>query len=321
MTLINSIILSTPVKCLSKSFRFLPAWLDAMMQCFQVAWKRHSVFYYTKCPTPSPNPLQVLTHIKVLLGFLHSHHLPQSTTTPWHPKPVADVFLCLCFFSFFFSLLWIYGFVVNTVFHLTYEILHLSSFILSKLCLGSWRVQVRFVASESTGRMSPSKQWSWTSPLERGSSGLKTNWTASCRRTTPSPSKPTTVERVPMVPIWRNPTSKSDHCQCRSVCTWSELLSSPEPQQTLFTLTAVIVESHILCGACRISLFSLFLMGTKTKPQVCVTVHVWCYQQFLKETVLHPSADFGNCHRGDPCNYTRSYVNYENIKAHEWKGV
>lgn len=36
-------ILSTPVKCLSTSFQFLPAW---WMQCFRVAWKRHCVCWY-----------------------------------------------------------------------------------------------------------------------------------------------------------------------------------------------------------------------------------------------------------------------------------
>lgn len=114
-------------------------------------------------------------------------------------------------FSFFFlSFAWIYDFVVNLFFHLTCEVLYPSSVILSKLSLGSWRVQVRFVASESTDRMSPSRQWSWTSPLERGSSGPRTNWTVSCRKSTPSPSRPTTVERDPMAPTWRNPTSESD---------------------------------------------------------------------------------------------------------------
>lgn len=169
------------------------------MQCFQVAWKRHSVFYDTKCPTPSPNPtpLQVLTHMTVLLGFLHSHHSLAPKTCGWS------------FFSFFFFA-WIYGFVVNIIFHLNIKISRPSSVILSKLSLGSWRVQVRFAASGSTGRMSPSRQWSWTSPLARGSSGPRISWTASYKRSTPSLSKPMTVERVLMVPTWRNLTSESN---------------------------------------------------------------------------------------------------------------
>jgi len=60
-------------------------------------------------PHPLPTPPQVLTHMTVLLGFLHRHH-PSQSTTPWHPKSVADLFflffgvnlwfLCYIFFSF-----------------------------------------------------------------------------------------------------------------------------------------------------------------------------------------------------------------------------
>lgn len=154
------------------------------------------------CPTPSPNspPPQKNTHpnMTVLLGFLHRHHPPQNFLAPktcgWF------VFFFLCEFMALLSI-W--------VFCLKNDISYLLSFILSKLSFGSWRVQVRFAASGSTGRMSPSRQWSSTSPLARGSSDPRKSWTASCRRSTPSLSKLMTVVRVPMAPTWRNPTSES----------------------------------------------------------------------------------------------------------------
>lgn len=58
--------------------------------------------------------------------------------------------------------------------------------------------------------MFPSRPWSWTSPLEREPSGQKTRWIVSCRRSTHSPSRHTTVERVLMEPTWRSLTSESE---------------------------------------------------------------------------------------------------------------
>lgn len=62
---------------------------------------------------------------------------------------------------------------------------------------------------KSTGRMFPLKQWWWINPLVRELSALRKSWTVSCRRTTPSPSRPTTVGRDQMEQMQKNPTSKS----------------------------------------------------------------------------------------------------------------
>lgn len=134
----------------------------------------------------------------MLLAFHHSHHPPQYTTTPWHPKTEADIFCVnLCFYCRHIFCIWAIKYRTGFV-------------ILSKLSFGSWHVvQVRFAASGSTGRMFPLRQWSWTSPLVKGLSGLRTSWTASCRRSIHSPSKHMTVERVPMAPTWKSHTSES----------------------------------------------------------------------------------------------------------------
>lgn len=155
-------------------------------------------------PTPLPELDTPLW--PCVLGFFH-RHLPPQSTTPGSLK------LWLIFFFF----AWIHSvFAWTQLFLLSSKSSQLPAFILSKLFIGSWRVQVRFAASGSTGRMSPLKQWSWTSPLVRASSGPRTSWTVSCRRSTPSPSKHMIVERVLMVPTWRSLTSESCHCHLTS---------------------------------------------------------------------------------------------------------
>lgn len=159
----------------------------------------------TKYPTHPPARTRH-TFMTVRFGLL-----PQTPPTPVYNsrllKTVADLF----FFAWIHSV-----FAWTQLFLLSSKSSQLPAFILSKLFIGSWRVQVRFAASGSTGRMSPLKQWSWTSPLVRASSGPRTSWTVSCRRSTPSPSKHMIVERVLMVPTWRSLTSESCHCHLTS---------------------------------------------------------------------------------------------------------
>lgn len=84
------------------------------MQCFQVAWKRHSVFYDTKSPTPSPNPRPQYSPIWQCFW-------PSSTATT-HPNLLqlpGTQNLRLIFFA------WIYGFIVDIIFHLNNKISHL----------------------------------------------------------------------------------------------------------------------------------------------------------------------------------------------------
>lgn len=136
---------------------------------------------------------------------------PQTPPTPIYNSPAPKNCGWSFCFSFFLREFMVYLLVHNCSVWTTTTTKNSNplSVILSKLFIDSWRVQVRFAASGSTGRMSPLKQWSWTSPLVRGSSEPRTSSTASCRKSTPSPSKPTTVEKVLMEPTWRNPTSES----------------------------------------------------------------------------------------------------------------
>lgn len=66
-------------------------------------------------PHPLSRLLQLLTHMTVLLGFLHRHHPPQSTI-PWLSKPVADLL-----FLFLVNLWFCYLFLGGTkhVYHLS----------------------------------------------------------------------------------------------------------------------------------------------------------------------------------------------------------
>ena len=74
--------------------------------------------------------------------------------------------------------------------------------------------QVRYVASGFTGRTSRSRRWCWTSPRARAWFGPRRSWTVSYRRSTLSPSRPTTVGRAPMEKTWRSPTSE---CEAQSI--------------------------------------------------------------------------------------------------------
>lgn len=202
MTLVCNILLSTPVKCLS-TFLFFVSVSACMAGCTGFKWL--GKYSDTKCPTPFPNYSPIW---KCVYSFLHRLHALQPTT-PRLPKSVADVDLfCVDVFVF-------YLFHFLNCFTLKY---------ISCFCQSFWtnsfdcrRVQVRFVASGSMSRMSPSRQWSWTSPLARGLSGPRTSWTVSYRRSTPSPSRPTTVEKVLMEPTWKNRTSEWNYLFRRSL--------------------------------------------------------------------------------------------------------
>lgn len=180
------------------------AWLDAMF--FKWLGKRHFVIYDTKSPTPSANPCPpVLTHMTVLLASLHSHPIPYLLQSPLPPKTLLANLLFCC--------LWFNGFIVDMILFCFYlhckkkKRLRFQSFW-GRFPLAFCRVvQVKFAASGSTGRTSPSRPWCWTSPPARASSGPKRSWIASCRRSTLSPSRPTTAERDPTVPTWRSHTS------------------------------------------------------------------------------------------------------------------
>lgn len=51
--------------------------------------------------------LQLLTHMTVLLGFLHRHH-PSQSTIPWLSKPVADLFFFLREFMILLTFLFLF---------------------------------------------------------------------------------------------------------------------------------------------------------------------------------------------------------------------
>lgn len=112
MTLISN-ILSTPVKCLSISFRFLPAWLDAM---FSSGLEKS--FMILNVPHPLPTPFPPSTHPYDSAFF---ELPPQPPPTPiYYYNSLAPK---TCGWSFVFVFVaWIYGFVVNIIFNLNNKI-------------------------------------------------------------------------------------------------------------------------------------------------------------------------------------------------------
>lgn len=156
-------------------------------------------------PHPSANPCPHYSPIwQCFWPSSTAHPTPNLLQSPG-TQNLWLIFLCVCVCE----TLWLYcwhdflSFALKK-YHACYSV------ILRRLSSGFCHVvQVKFAASGSTGRMFPSRLWFWTSPPARGSSAPKRSWIASCRRSTLSPSKLTTAERVLMAPIWRNPTSKS----------------------------------------------------------------------------------------------------------------
>lgn len=178
-------------------FQFLPAWLDALVS----SGLENTVILNVPHPFPTTHPYESVFIASSTDSMHFSLQLPGSQNL-WL---MLIYFVWMCFFLFHFF----YCFTLKYI---------------SCFCQSFWtnsfdcrRVQVRFVASGSMGRMSPSRQWSWTSPLARGLSGPRTSWTVSYRRSTPSPSRPTTVEKVLMEPTWKNRTSEWNYLFRRSL--------------------------------------------------------------------------------------------------------
>lgn len=88
------LIRSTPVKCLSTYFQFLPAWLDAM---FSSGLENKTLSTDTKCPTPSPNSPP--NYSPIWASSTDTTH--PNLQLPGSQKPVADVlFVCFCLIWF-----------------------------------------------------------------------------------------------------------------------------------------------------------------------------------------------------------------------------
>lgn len=125
--------------------------------------------------------------------------------------------------------------------------------------------------------MFPLKQWWWINPLVRELSALRKSWTVSCRRTTPSPSRPTTVGRDQMEQMQKNPTSKSG---------WAGLRGSFGSK---FVVIYGIIESKSepSVQAGRLSMGPLWLIWSNLPSRVIIVIKRAAKWTWAAWTPLH----------------------------------